>query len=449
MTEELTRKVHLRRATDVHDDVPTWAWEYNGRGRIALGTAALFAGRPGAGKSTSARWLSSQVTVGTLDGCWLGKPSNVAYIAREEAVEYIVKPSFRAHGADLGRVYFPEVVERYGDDDEQILSAVTTHDIHALTEQLIAAEVRLVVVDPLMSMLGAKADVNRNNEVRAILDPWRRLAEVIDGVVLGVAHLNKAGNGDVVAGINGSSAFGEIARAVFGFAKDPTSDDGERVLSQEKNSLGDESLALRYRIESTTVQTASGKSADVARFVILGDSDKSVGDVLREASRGAMDKSDQPIDAWLLELLETGPSWHEDIVEEAGGNGWSKDQLRRSKDRINAAGTVIRAVKSGGKGAPWFWLRGDLVGTVLAEGGLYASEPPPLPALPSKQVGGSVSPGVTSNDGNLGKDGGPESDRGTSAETAALPLSACSVCGRPCKPTIKAHVECLTDRESA
>ncbi|WP_279107292.1 AAA family ATPase [Gordonia paraffinivorans] len=411
MSDELIRKIQLRCAADVHDDVPTWAWEYGGRGRIALGTAALFAGRPGAGKSTSARWLASQVTVGTLDGCWLGKPSNIAYIAREEAVEYIVKPSFRAHGADLGRVFFPEVVETYGDDEEQT-SAVTMHDIHELTEQLIAAQVRLVVVDPLMSMLGAKADVNRNNEVRAILDPWRKLAEVIDGVVLGVAHLNKSGNGDVVAGINGSSAFGEIARAVFGFAKDPNSDDGERILSQEKNSLGDESLALRYRIESTTVQTASGKSADVARFVILGDSDKSVGDVLREASRGAAERSNQPIDAWLLELLETGPAWHEDIAEEAAGNGWSKDQLRRAKDRINADATVIRAVKSGGRGAPWFWLRADLVGSVLATGGLY---PQNRHLCQICQVGRSV---VRTQDQRPGM-------MANSAKKAALQVTAC------------------------
>ena len=246
---DFQRRVVLRRASDVHDDVPTWAWTYGGRGRIALGTAALFAGRPGAGKSTSARWLSSQVTTGTLEGCWMGTPGNVAYIAREEAVEYIVKPSFRAHGADLGRVYFPEAETLI--DGESSTGPVTVGDIASLTEQLIEADVHLVVVDPLMSMLGSKTDVNRNNEVRAILDPWRTLAEQINGVVLGVAHLNKSGNGDVVAGINGSSAFGEIARAVFGFAKDPQSEDGDRVMSQEKNSLGDETLALRYRTTST------------------------------------------------------------------------------------------------------------------------------------------------------------------------------------------------------
>lgn len=62
--------------------------------------------------------------------------------------------------------------------------------------------------------------------------------------------LRKAPNGDVVAGINGSSAFGEVARSIFGFAKDLES--GERILSQAKNSAGEEDLALTYRIESHT-----------------------------------------------------------------------------------------------------------------------------------------------------------------------------------------------------
>ncbi|NKY94189.1 AAA family ATPase [Gordonia sputi] len=389
--------------------MPTWVWEYEGRGRMALGTAALFAGRPGAGKSTGARWLASQITNGTLDGCWLGKPRNIAYIAREEAVEYVVKPSFRAHGADLNRVFFPEVEEIF--DDKTSISSVATRDIDDLTKQLLEAEVCAVVVDPLMAMLGSKADVNRNNEVRAILDPWRTLAETINGIVLGVAHLNKASNGDVVAGINGSSAFGEIARAVFGFAKDPESEDGERILSQEKNSLGDESLALRYRIDSQTVTTASGKSADVARFVILGNSDRRVGDVLRDAARGSAESSDQPIDGWLLDLLKDGPVWHEAIVDEATGNGWSKDQLRRSKDRINKESLVVRAVKSGGTGARWYWLREDLAGTVLATGGLYSREAPSSPPLPSSQVGDAPKRSMTTKGGKVGKRGGPQSVR--------------------------------------
>lgn len=340
MPSEFTRTVVMRRATDITDDVPTWAWRYGDRGRIALGTVALFAGRPGAGKSTSARWLAAQATTGTLSGCWEGQPVGVAYLAREESVNYIVKPSMRAHGTDLSRVYFPEV--EIADSAEIRCAPVGIADMAAFTDACRSLGVHLVVVDPLMSTISAKTDVNRNNEVRAHLDPWRQLAEDIDGVVIGVAHLNKSGNGDIVAGINGSSAFGEVARAVFGFAKDPEAEDGERVMSQEKNSLGDETLALSYRIDSAEVQTDSGRTAEVGRFVILGESDRSVGDVLRDAGRGA-EIADGPersaAKEWLAAYLGAGVHDSADAKRDGKAAGFSERTLQRARQDL---GVVIR-----------------------------------------------------------------------------------------------------------
>ena len=55
----------------------------------------------------------------------------------------------------------------------------------------------------------------------------------------------------VVAAINGSSAFGEVARAVIAFTLNLQSGDGTGVLSQEKNNAGQCDLALAYAIEST------------------------------------------------------------------------------------------------------------------------------------------------------------------------------------------------------
>lgn len=69
------------------------------------------------------------------------------------------------------------------------------------------------------------------------------------------------------------------------FAKDPESDDGYRVMSQEKNNAGEEDLALVYAIEKQVVRTDSNRTADVARFVIVGESDRTVGDVLRDIGR--------------------------------------------------------------------------------------------------------------------------------------------------------------------
>lgn len=331
------RKVVFTWADEIADDVPTWAWNYGGLGRIAVGTVAILAGRPGAGKSTSARWLVAQATTGTLPGAWLGKPVKAAYLAREESISYIVKPSLRAHGADLTRVAFPSV-EIVGEGGK-LETTVSVSDMHAFKEMCLEHEIRMVVVDPLMAMLGAKTDAHRSNEVRAQLDPWRMLAEGIDGVVLGVAHLNKSGGGDVVAGINGSSAFGEVARAVFGFTKDPDSESGERVMSQEKNSMGDESLALTYRIDPREVTTSTGKTADVGQFVLLGDSDRSVGDVLRDAGRGRAEDADtterDSAADWLRSYLQAKVVDSKEAKQDGKTAGFSERTLQRARQELN------------------------------------------------------------------------------------------------------------------
>ena len=272
--ESVGRVLKWRTASEVRDGVPEWAWTYQDTGCLMRSTLTLFAGRPGAGKSTAARWFAAGYTRGTITGCFEGKPQHVAYIASEESLEYMVKPSLRAVNADMDMIHFPHV-----EMDGREVRLLSTVDEHALTESLKSKGITIVIVDPVMSAIGSKVDINRNNEVRAYIEPWARIAREINGLVTAVAHLTKAPSGDIVAAINGSSAFGEVARSVIAFAKDPESE-GHRVMSQVKNSAGPEDLSLSYTIASQGVDTDGGE-AEVAMFVIGRPSDRSVSDVLR------------------------------------------------------------------------------------------------------------------------------------------------------------------------
>lgn len=270
------RVLDWQRGGAIPTAAPVWAWHYADKGRIQLGTLALLAGRPGAGKSTAARWFAAHATRGTLGGCWQGKPQHVVYIASEESARYVVAPGLIAAGADMDRIHFPSATR-----DGEATALLSTLDEAALTAYCVAHHVSLVIVDPLMSTMTSMVDLNKNNEIRGQLSPWGRMADTINGVVLGVAHLRKSNNGDVVAAVTGSSAFGEIARAVFGFAKNPDGD--TRVMSQHKNSTGYEDLSVTYEIASVPVNLADGKTAEVGAFAITGTSEVTVEDILGES----------------------------------------------------------------------------------------------------------------------------------------------------------------------
>lgn len=331
--------ITLESFADMDWDIPTWAWEpeHNGNsiGSIPLGAMTMFAGRPGAGKSSAGRYFAAQVTRGTLPGCWRGTPQKVAYLAGEESLKYNVLPGLIAAGADPTMMVRPKATFVTPDGKTEIVGIVPDKDMRELADRLIQDGVKLVIIDPLMEYMGTDIDVYKNNEVRAKIKPWAKLAEDIDGVVIAIMHLNKSGNGDVVAGINGSSAFGEVARAVFGFAIDPDDEDGDRIMSQEKNSIGTEGSAWVYRMEGKLITNAEGKTGDFGTFQMIGDSDRTVGEVLRDSARGNVDDRGNGVKEFVLDFMASkdgvaAAAEVRDAVTEAG-YAWKTVQNNRRR----------------------------------------------------------------------------------------------------------------------
>lgn len=291
-------------ASRVSSAAATWAWEFAGAGRIQLGTMSLLGGRPGAGKSTAARWFAAGYSTGRIPGCWFSRPVNVAYLATEESHRYVVKPSLVAAGADTSRIMFPSMIGEDGSPTRIISASHETQLAKAFRE----ADIRVVIVDPIMSTIPETADTHRNNETRLYLEPWARIAEAIDGIILGVVHLNKSSNVDLVAAINGSSAFGEIARSIFGFVK---SRDGTRIMSQVKNSTGREDLSCTYEIAETSVATDSGDTAGVAVFEITGLSELTAADTLLADADPSitMGGKQNAAERWLSDYLMLHGPW--------------------------------------------------------------------------------------------------------------------------------------------
>ena len=108
-----------------------------------------------------------------------------------------------------------------------------------------------------MSAISDTLDTHVNRQVRQALDPLARIADRTGAVFAGIAHFNKSAGTDASSLITASGAFKDVARFIFAFATD--AEDGTKVITQTKNSLGHSDLpSLAYRIIEATVPTAKG-----------------------------------------------------------------------------------------------------------------------------------------------------------------------------------------------
>ena len=122
--------------------------------------------------------------------------------------------------------------------------------------------------------------------------------------VLGNAHFNKGSGTDPLSLVMASAAFGNVARAALGFARDTDAEDDSCVISQVKNNLGRLDLpSLRYKIDGVFIDTDEGP-AEVGMLVWLGESERSVSDLLRDTKR----RSEREVaDDWLCGVDGQGP----------------------------------------------------------------------------------------------------------------------------------------------
>lgn len=365
MSEEMEprRRAAVTWASCIEPEPVIWAWSEGDAGRIPSGSLSLAAGREGTGKSSFGIWMAAQITKGLLPGSFYGTPRPVFYVAVEDSWKYTLVPRLMAAGADLSKVGRFEVVSEIGDE----LSLSLPMDNSLLEDEVNRNGVALVVVDPLMSVIGSKIDTHKERDVRTALDPLAKLADRTGSVVLGIAHFNKGNGSDAASLITGSGAFKNVPRSVFGFARDEADENGGRVMSQVKNSLGRDDLpSLSYLIESAEITTKKGV-ATTGRFTFTGESERSVADVLRSTQFGDFENDDRrEIDAWLTEYLdaEGGAANASDVVRDGKLSGFSEDALKKARRRLR-----FDSRRQGfGKGSSVVWSIGAAIGAIGAEG---------------------------------------------------------------------------------
>lgn len=319
-------------------------------GRIACGMVSIAAGREGSGKSSFGIWLTAKITCGALPGAHYGTPKRVFYLATEDSWKHTLVPRLIAAGADMSKIGRVEVVVQEG----ATVTLSLPDDTELLTQEIGNHDVALVVIDPLMSTMGAGLDTNGTRDVRTALEPLAAMADRTGASVVAIAHFNKATGLDSLSRISGSGAFKDVARAVMVFA---TAGD-ERVFTQPKNSVGRSDLpSLNYEIRQAVVDTPTGKTS-TAVFRFTGIAERSVDDVLDD-ERGRGRRKSQVM-TFLVDYLtehadtQTGEVDATEVIAAGEARGHTRKQIIDARSR--STDPEIGTRKEGfGKDARNFW----------------------------------------------------------------------------------------------
>lgn len=244
--------------------------------RIPLRTGTILAGKGGIAKSTIISDIIARATRGELPGSFQGTPITVALISPEDDVESVLVPRLQAAEADLSRVLdLSRVITRTESGEHRTTLPNIADDLPALADQIREHEIRLLIVDPLVSIMSgntiSQSDVRRN------FDPLSTMAAEHEFALLAVAHFGKSGEraGDR---LSGSHAFRDVTRSLIVAAVDEETD--YRVLTVEKSNYSPTQPSDAYEIRSQTIILDDGHTEQIGRARLIGSSLVTVQEIL-------------------------------------------------------------------------------------------------------------------------------------------------------------------------
>jgi RecA-family ATPase len=307
-------------------------WVYTDR--IPLRTGTMLAGQGGIAKSTIlANWIA-KATRGELPGSFFGQPIAVGLVSPEDDIESILVPRLLAAGADLDLVFdLSTVVVTDSAKTWKTLPNIAD-DLPALADTIRANSIRLLIVDPLVSIMSgnsiSQSDVRRN------FDPLCSMAAELDLALLAVAHFGKSGEraGDR---LSGSHAFRDITRSLILAAVDDETD--LRILTVDKSNYSKIKPSDAYRVDSADVLLDDGYSQSVGKAVMVGESTMTVQDLMdRDRDNSSLSEHAQKIIAFVNEHpdgVKTG-----DVI--AGMSNVPEATVRKALTRAVDRGDIQR-----------------------------------------------------------------------------------------------------------
>ncbi len=352
------------------DKIEPRAWEWLWEERVPLGCLTVFFGMGGTGKSTAAIDLAHRGSKG------LPSPDRARSLPAFETLLFVCEddvarttvPRLMAAGdvgADLPLIHVERPQETIAGNAQQRRFAFD-RDLAALERKLESLpNVRLVIVDPISSYLGAK-NQNKNEDVRPLLLDLQALAERARVSVIAIMHFNKNMDQAAIHRISGASAWGEVPRALWAFVHAPKEEgqdtppkDQYLMLNAKLNIVSE---AGRNGIKYETVGkewTANGQRIKTSWVRWHGTAgNTSLEDVLADAKKkpGPAPVAKDAAKMWLLAHLEDGEGRESKKICIAGEEaGHAERTLWKAKDELVGAGRMVKPYRVPKGVGAWMW----------------------------------------------------------------------------------------------
>jgi putative DNA primase/helicase len=287
-----------------------------------LGMVTLLAGKPGLGKSLLTTWLTGIITTGGMFPEAtepMGVTHNVILIAAEDDLGTVLKVRLDAVGADSERVYAYDL-------DKYDFSLKDPASFDKLDRLIVKHKPIMIVIDPLISFVDGKVDINKANEVRELIKPLAVIARIRQVAMVVVAHVKKGNVSAAIDAVMGSLDFVAAARSAVIVTPDPDNPQTGRVLSHAKHNVTSPGPSLRFEITGEINKPqfewkgVSKLSADELALVNL-----------KPEERILIDDAER----FLKEELSDGPRLVDDFSRYAKKLGIKKQALNIARDRMN------------------------------------------------------------------------------------------------------------------
>ncbi len=311
----------LIRMNEITAESVRWLWYPY----IPFGKITLVQGDPGDGKTTFVLAIAALLSNGNpMPECTKsGEPVTVIYQTAEDGLADTIRPRLDEVGADCSRVV---VI----DESEQSL---TLSDVR-IEQAIIAAQARLLILDPLQAYLGVGVDMHRANEIRPIFKALSVVAERTGCAVIIIGHMNKAAGQTkgLYRGL-GSIDIAAAVRSILLVGRDKDNPQ-TRVMAHIKSSLAPEGKPIAFEL-------------DKGGFRWVGAYEMSVEELLYGISAEREPTKEAQAITLILEMLRGGEMPSTEVYNRLSQYDISKRTAENAKSR-----TGVVSTKSG---VSWFW----------------------------------------------------------------------------------------------